>query len=241
MAKKQKDRRYKGDKKKAPRSGFLFPLRLPMVRSDPDPLIRRLVESITRPVQFPAFTAENGAVVGRFGGPAPQGGFPPIDDEAAPLPAHLRVTFILQQMENEVVSGGGVGIPCWARWETHSSVATEEFEEGGPFSLPAPGPGEVWPVPHANGIYDALVEDGCGNTPLFPVEFHSSVGEMEDILAPYVQIGQFDAVDDTTLQPNGFWTFAYTIRATGTQGGVSDFKFRGIVSVTCTNIETFFP
>lgn len=241
MAKKGEGRRYPADKKKAPKANFLFPLRLPIVRSEPDPLVRRLCKSIARSVRSPAFTAENGAVVGRFGGPAPQGGFPPIDDVAATLPAHLRVSFILQQMENEIVSGGGVDIPCWARWETHSSAATEEFGDGGPFSLPAPGPGEIWPIPHANGIYDALVEDGCGNTPVFPVEFHSSVGEMEDILAPYVLIGQFDAVDDTTLQPNGFWTFFYTIRATGTNGGVSDFKFRGIVSVTCTNIETFSP
>lgn len=229
MAKKGKDRPYEADKKKRPRSNFIFPLRLPIVRSSPDPLVQRLCKSIARSVRSPEFTAENGAVIGRFSGPAPQGGIPPIDD----VPAHLCVTFILQQMENEVVSGGGVETPCWARWETHSAVATEEFGEGGPFSLPAPGPGEIWPVPHANGIYDALVEDGCGNTPVFPVEFHSSVGEMEDILAPYVLIGQFDAVDDTTLQPNGFWTFSYTIRATGTQGGVSDFEFRGIVSITC--------
>jgi hypothetical protein len=67
------------------------------------------------------------------------------------------------------------------------------------------------------------------------------VGEAENILDNYVSIGQFDAVDDTTLQPNGFWTFAYTIRATGTQGGVSDFKFRGIVSITCTNLLILSP
>ena len=62
---------------------------------------------------------------------------------------------------------------------------------------------------------------------------------MEDVLSPYVQIGEFSTVDETTLQPNGFWTFSYTIRATGTNGGVSDFKFKGVVSVTCTNMETF--
>lgn len=144
-------------------------------------------------------------------------------------------------MENEVVSGSGVDVPCWARWELHSPVATDEFQVDGSnlWSLPAPGPGEIWPIPHANGIYDALVEDGCGNTPVFPVQIESSVGEMENILSPYVQIGEFAAVDDKTLQPNGFWTFSYTIRATGTNGGVSDFKISGIVSVTCTNIETF--
>jgi hypothetical protein len=211
-----------------------------MVRSDPDPLIRRLGKAITGPIRLPGFTAENGAVMGHFGGPVSPGGIPSIDDEATPLPPHLRVMFIVQQMENEVVSGGGVGTPCWARWETHSAAATAELFEDW-VSLPAPPPGEVWPVSHANMFYDALVQGGCGNTPLFPVEFHSSVGEAENILDNYVSIGQFDAVDDTTLQPNGFWTFAYTIRATGTQGGVSDFKFRGIVSITCTNLLILSP
>jgi hypothetical protein len=240
MTKKTKDRPYQADKEKAPRPAFLFPLRLPLVRSDADPVFHRLCRSIARSsIRCPESTVENDTVIGNFGGPAPQGGVSPADDLVATLPANLRVSFILQQMENEVVSGNGVGTPCWARWETHSSVATEEKGEGGPFTLPAPGPGEIWPVPHANGIYDALVQDGCGSTPVLPVTFHSSVGEMEDILSPYVLIGQFDAVDNTTLQPNGFWTFSYTIRATGTQGGVSDFKFRGIVSVTCTNIQTF--
>jgi len=188
---------------------------------------------------MPTPTAENGTVIGSFGGPAPQSGLSPTDDVVAPLPANLRVSFVLQQMENEIVSGNGVDTQCWARWETHSPVATQENEGGGPFTLPAPGPGEIWAIPHANGIYDALVQDGCGNTPVFPVEFHSSVGEMEDILSPYVQIGEFGAVDETTLKPNGFWTFSYTIRATGTNGGVSDFKFKGVVSVTCTNVESF--
>ena len=240
MAKKTQDQPYKADQKKS--SGFLFPLRLPIARSDANPLVLRLCKSIAPSVRCPEPTAENGIVVGSFGGPAPQRGLSPVDDFVAVLPANLRVSFVLQQMENEVVAGNGVDIPCWARWETHSSAIpfpTPESERGGPYSLPAPGPGEIWPITHANGLYDALVKDGCGNTPVFPVSFQSSVGEMEDVLSSYMQIGEFGAVDDTTLQPNGFWTFSYTIRATGTNGGVSDFKFSGVVSVTCTNIEKF--
>lgn len=230
---------YNANGKKAGGAKFLFPLRLPMARSDVNPLVLRLCESIGRTIRCPDSTVDNGTVVGSFGGPAPRGGDSALNDLTATLPANLRVTFVLQQMQNEVVSGNGVDVPCWATWETHSPVATLERSNGGPFSLPAPGPGEIWPIPHANGIYDALVRDGCGNTPVFPVEFHSTVGEMEDILSPFVQIGEFSETDETTLQPNGFWTFSYTIRATGSNGGVSDFKFRGVVSVTCTNLETF--
>jgi hypothetical protein len=213
------DRLYEVDEKKVPRDGFLFPLRLPVAGSYANPLLLRLCRSIAPSVRCPEATADIDTMVGGFGGPTLQGGLSPIDDFEATLPANVRVTFVLQQMENEVVAGNGVGNTCWARWETHSSVATEEREGGGPFSLPAPGPGEIWSVPHANDIYDAIVQDGCGNTPVIPIEFQSSVGEMETLLDPYVQIGEFSAVDASTLQPNGFWTFSYTIRATGSNGG----------------------
>ena len=235
MAQKRKDHRHRSDKKLSARRRFLFPLQLPalVVRSDASPLFERLCLSIVGKVRCPETATYGDTVVGSSRSAGPGGG---PDDVAALLPANLRVSFVLQEMENEIVSGGGVDIPAWAVWETTSSAATDE--SGGPFSLPAPGPGETWDVPHANLIYNAIVEDGCGNTPVFPVEFHSSVNEMEDFLSEFVEIGDFDAVDNSTLTPNGFWTFSYTIRAVGTNGGVSDFKFRGVVSVTCTNLQT---
>jgi hypothetical protein len=158
------------------------------------------------------------------------------DDIVTELPAHLRVVFILQQMEHQIVSGGGVASDCWAEWTTSSPIATDQ--NGGPFQLPAPGPGEVWPVPHSNGIYQAIVAAGCGNTPVFAVDLESRVKEWDGWLGDPVYIGDFKSFDDMTLVPNGFWTFAYTIRAVGSGGGVSDFRFRGIVSATCTLMET---
>jgi hypothetical protein len=232
-------RKYPADKPLKARRSFLFPLQLPLVRSEANPLISRLCKSIAPRVRCPIPSVESGLVVGNFGGP--KGGQSHIDDLVAKLPVHLRVTFILQRMENEIVSGNGVTIPSWATWETHSPDATVERLGGGPFSVPVPGPGEVWPLDHANNLYDALVHNGCGATPVFRVEFHSTVGEQPDLFEPFVLIGEFLGVDNTTLQPNGFWTFSYTIRATGTNGGTSDFKFRGIVSVTCTNIVAFPP
>jgi hypothetical protein len=218
---------------KPPRSDFLFPLRLPIARFQPDPLLARLFQGMTGRTRIPFDTAGPGAVVGSFGGPRPGSGPSGPDDESTPLPAHLLVIFALQKMENVAVSGGGVAATCFATWETHSSEATDE--SGGPFSLPVPLPGDVWWVPnHAAGIYQGVVINGCGHIPVFPVTFDSTVGEQEDILSPFNLLATYHKVDNSTIHPNGFWTFAYTIRATGTNGGVSDFKFSGIVSVTCS-------
>jgi hypothetical protein len=82
-----------------------------------------------------------------------------------------------------------------------------------------------------------LVQDGCGNTPIFPVTFHSSVKDLDE--NPPIVLGEFSAVDNTSLQPPGFWTFFYVIRATAEDGGVSDFKFYGTVSVSCANLGSF--
>jgi hypothetical protein len=200
---------------------FLFPLRLPAMveRSESIPLVSRLCDYIAGTVRCPESAVKNGTVVG----------YSPIGDITTEPPPNLRVSFVLQQMENEVISGDGVDTFTWAFWETSSPIATEE--EGGPYALPAPGPDEIWDIPHANQIYDAIVEDGCGSTPVFPVQFDSWIEENDDD----VLIGEFSATDNSTLQPNGFWNFAYTIRATGTNDGVSDFHFKGVVTVTCTN------
>ena len=106
----------------------------------------------------------------------------------------------------------------------------------GPFHWPLPGPDEIWEQTYHNRIYNGLVLDGCGTTPVFPVDFHSEVNDREDFFEP-VLLGEFDATDNTTLQPTGFWTFFYKIRVT-LGNDVSDFKFSGTVSATCTNLES---
>ena len=218
---------------KPARSDFLFPLQLPVGQPDPNPLLARLFRALPGRVRIPFATAGPGAVLGSFGGPSPSGGPGGPGDESTPLPANLLVIFALRKLENVAVSGGGVTANCFATWETHSSEATDE--SGGPFSLPVPLPGDVWWVPnHAAGIYQGVVLNGCGQVPVFPVTFESTVGEQEDIISPFNLLATYHKVDNGTIHPNGFWTFAYTIRATGTNGGVSDFKFSGIVSVTCS-------
>lgn len=162
----------------------------------------------------------------------------PIDDKAIELPPHVRVTLLLTELSHTVVSGGGVDVPTWASWESHSPEATQErYDE--PVSLPMPAAGETWPLDyHSFVFYDGLVEDGCGNTPEFPISLDSWIEEQEHFGAPFVLIGQ-TSISSSTIQPNGVWVFSYTIRAVGSNGGVSDYTLSGKVTATCTNARSF--
>jgi hypothetical protein len=155
-----------------------------------------------------------------------------IDDFTTELPPHLRVSFVLTEMSHDVVSGGGVQGAVFVRWENRSTAATKELYSYSAYEAPNPGS----PLSLDFPIYDGFVHDGCGNTPVFPISFHSWV--LEDYVKHAV-LGEFSATDNSTIQPNGFWTFAYTIRATDSHGGVSDYTFRGTVSATCTNLDSF--
>jgi hypothetical protein len=161
-----------------------------------------------------------------------------IDDIATELPPHLRVTFALTELFHDVVSGDGVQVKAFVKWDPHSTAATEE--DLGPGHIPpsyVPGPEQLknYAFYGVLVMYDGLVLEGCGNTPVFPISFHSWIEEESEEGAV---IGEFSATDNSTIQPNGFWTFAYTIRATDSHGGVSDYKFRGTVSALCTNLDS---
>jgi hypothetical protein len=160
------------------------------------------------------------------------GNIPFIDDIATELPPHLRVTFALTEMSHDVVSGGGVQGTATVLWDAHSTAATKDCCAD-PVIQGAPDPGPPYSYPWGLVIYDGLVYEGCGNTPVFPISFDSWIEEGVAVL------GEFSATDTSTIQPNGFWTFAYTIRATDSHGGVSDYTFRGTVSATCTNLYSF--
>jgi hypothetical protein len=155
-----------------------------------------------------------------------------IDDFTTVLPPHLRVSFVLTEMSHEAVSGGGVQVTAFTEWFVDSNASTEEYS-GSLVYLPPPDSVQ----PESRLIYDALVIDGCGNTPVFPISFDNWIVEEKAVENPV--IGEFSATDNSTIQPNGFWTFSYTIHATDSFGGVSDYTFRGTVSATCTNLYSF--
>lgn len=109
----------------------------------------------------------------------------------------------------------------------------------GPFALPAPGPGQTWPIDHFNAIYRALTLDACGLSVSFPITMDSWIVETVDVAGvddpSGAEIGRVSLSDGDTLDRPGLYNFAYTIRANGTNGGVSEFGFSGIVSVRCTS------
>ena len=146
---------------------------------------------------------------------------------------HVRVSFVLQSIANEVVSNGGVsGDPVkFVQWLTSSAAAS--VEHGGPYFYTLPPPGVVWDGDdlYHTIIYDALVFNACGSFGAYPVTHDASIEESGS------EIGAFHGVDNSTLDHTGFYNFTYAARATGTNGGVSDFRFSGKVNVTCSGLN----
>lgn len=219
------------DKKRDSNSDFVFPLTTPLFEvcvSRENPLLVRVLEGVINR----AGASIPGVVVAGVGS---------IDDFKAPGSENLENLYVglyAQSVENEVVSGGGVTDQCWVIFNSHSTLAT--VEKGGPFWWPLPSPGELSHFDYHNVIYQGLINDGCENTPSFPIEHYCRVGVWQagQDMSDFVESGTFHGVDNSTIQPTGYWTFAYTVRARGTNGGVSDFKFRGIVSAICSSLKS---
>lgn len=175
----------------------------------------------------------SGGIAGRsFGQPA--------DKFTSELPKNLRVMFVVETIEHEIVSGDGV-LPAnppyslWKHWEMYSSAATyERYNDA--VGLPAPGPGQTWPIPHYNLVYDGLVIDGCGNTPVFPIELTATIVDHSNSNSI---LGGFITLDNSTLIPNGYWEFSYSVPTMDSFGSESVFHVDGWVSVLCSNKEDF--
>ena len=202
---------------------FLTPLITTSTLSPQDPRVAGFCRDRLKNSQCPLFST--------YGGSRGSGPFQLSNLEINS--PNLRVTFLLDEVSNDLVIGQGVDSPIRATWLTHSSIATLERYPFGPLiELMVPQPGETWQ--YGAILYDGLVDDGCINVPpVFPVEFQNQMEEIEG----RILIGEFQAEDDTPLIPTGFWGFLYTIRATSVDGGVSDFTVRGSVSVVCTGLE----
>jgi hypothetical protein len=169
-------------------------------------------------------------------------GFLPPLEVGAFLP-HLRLNILLERMENKLVSGQGVAIDqsnpvqfLSATWKIQSNAATVQIpapaDDG--FELPAPNPGEVWPVGEfANGLYQGIIINGCHPTTVFDVKLVSAILKNPGVVGPGDMLGQVQLQD--AVVGNGFYVFLYTIRATEPGVGVSDFIFSGDARAFCTN------
>jgi hypothetical protein len=168
-----------------------------------------------------------------YGGPAPGGVLPTTEPALKAYLPNIRVSFVLQEIENRIVDNGGVNTDSltWVEWTTTSAAAA--LENGGPYDYPLPAPGITWDEDelYHTLIYDALVFNACESFASFPVQ-HDAVIETSGI-----ETGAFHGVDNSTLDHTGFYNFSYTARASGANGKVSDFRFSGKVNVTCSGLN----
>ena len=203
----------------ATRTAFLTPLPGRFLAPPPDsPFCRQLSNRPCPPVLV-------------YGGAA-GGALPTIDPAFKAYLPNIRVSFVLQQITNKIVAGGGVsGDPAsFVEWSTTGSAAS--VENGGPYFYPLPGPGTTWDTDdlYHTVLYDALVFNACDSFAPFPVS-HDALIENGGS-----EIGAFHGVDNTTLDHTGFYNFSYTARATA-GAKVSDFRFSGKVNVTCSGLN----
>lgn len=215
---------------------FLKPLNPRLVLPGNDPLLPRFcarsARDTRRGVRCPPIVS-NGGVGG--------GGIPQLE---LPLTARLpnvRVSFFIQEISNEVVANGGVETEHddddleLVTWLTTGSEA--DAENGGPYGWSLPGPGQTYDNfgPHGGPfglmIYDALVFGACGSLTSFDVQHEATITESGD------DIGSFVGVDNTTINSTGYYNLNYAVRATDSDGGVSDFHFSGKANVICSGLN----
>jgi hypothetical protein len=186
------------------------------------------------PSQTPFPSVLNGGRV--FGG-----GIPMVEPAFQANLPNVRVSLLIQDIANVVVSGSGVDTiadngagEVFVDWSTTGLPADEE--NGGPYGWGLPDPGETWEnLSHPGGgggllVYDALVFGACGG----PLSFH--IAHTASIEDNGLVIGQFDGSDNSTLDETGFYNVNYTARADDGMGNVSDFVFSGKVNVTCSGL-----
>ncbi|NJM83477.1 MAG: hypothetical protein HC844_14230 [Tabrizicola sp.] len=209
------------------RRRFVFPLNAPAVLTLPPGAAITGRQHSAPPTRRPPPLAQSGLIAG---------GMPGIDDLAIDLPEHLRISCILQDIANVIVVPPGIGFSSEniVFRVTFASPVTTSAESG--YILDVPQPGTSLTYPGMELLFDGIVTGGCGLTPVVPLSVDSAITGLENEITVFAP---FKATDDSTLKPNGFWTFNFVIRASTINGpGVSDFRIRGLIAVTCTNLAS---
>jgi hypothetical protein len=164
------------------------------------------------------------------GGPGSAG--PVIAPAFAAEVRNLRIAFVLTEISNTLVSGNGIALHLLFNFGVNATPNTIHVSSGmiGPHIQP--GTSESFSFP----VWTGIVPDGCIDPPaVIAVEFHNDIREYTPASDSYAEVGVFEAEDNTSLVPTGYWSFDYTVRAEAEDGDASDFRIRGTVSVVCTN------
>lgn len=151
------------------------------------------------------------------------GGYLPPDTLTADVP-HLRFHLILDDIEHTPVAGGGLSsASVTGEWSATSGTANHQGPGGSPVFV-APGPGETWGF--NTWMYQGVEYNGClGGTQDFDIELETTIIDG----GPVGSIALSDGVSGT-----GYYVFEYTVRATGADGEVSDYTFRGEAHLFCS-------
>lgn len=214
----------------ARRTKFLEPLSPRFILSRNDPLLPQFCARSKGDVRCPPIVS-NGGVGG--------GGIPQLELGLKARLPNVRVSFFIQEISNDVVANGGVETEpddvVFVNWRTIGPEA--DVENGGPYGWVLPGPGQTYDNfgPHGGPfglmIYDALVFGACESLTSFDVQHEAAITESG------VDIGSFVGVDNTTIDATGYYNLHYTVRATDSDGGVSDFHFSGKANVICSGLN----
>jgi hypothetical protein len=168
-----------------------------------------------------------------FGGISSDG-LPTIEPAFKSYLPHVRVSFVLQRIDNEIVLNDGVELDPldpYVETLTTSSAASVEHEAGS-YSFDGPQPGGTLHFDYAVLMYDALVYNACDSFSVFPVEHTASLHTP----LPSADLGAtFHGVDNSTVDSTGFYNFHYTVRLI-VGDRISNIHFSGKVNVTCTGV-----
>lgn len=174
---------------------------------------------------------------GMHGGSADAQAIPPGPGGlGSETPDHLVVQFHITSVDNVATGGDGV-------YTVNDLVPLLNFELSGdpgivtsehsPYALPVPAPGETLGLlaGHPVLMYEGLVEEGCGHIPVYPVYLDSAVYVLG--MVPAAELGHYTTSDEETIEPNGYWNFAYTVAISDGMGNTSDIEVKGTVSARC--------
>ncbi len=210
---------------------FIKPLKLEVISADSRLIHPEFCNKLSSRTRCPDIVSNDGA----------SGGVLLPDPWVGTGYKNVRVSVYVSDITNTVVDNGGVETELdddfeFIEWYTTSPEA--DLENTGPYGWSLPGPGQTYDQfgPHGSAsglrVYDALVLGACGSLSSFDISHDADISE--DAL----NIGSFSASDNSTINNTGYYNMEYIVRASDSDGGVSDFVVRGEVHVLCTGLNS---
>ncbi len=160
-------------------------------------------------------------------------GIPAIQSAFKANLPNARISFVVEEINHEIVANGGVGsgfagtevsVDWLAQIPQADVVGFDHIN-----SSVIPGPGNT--ATESLFIYDGLMFDGCENfQPL-------SIGHSAQVFTSGEEVGSFNGTDNTTVDSTGFYNFHYIVNAVD-GSKESNIIFSGKLNVTCSGLNS---